>query len=223
MFYDVLMYLKEPHFPWLAKHPGGPGCFFSQESCDSSPPSTLLGHWNHCSDMSWFLQRLDPSTLMKAMPETKTEDTRVLGPWDLWIEIGQCKTACFGGCWCALWLLSGDNVPLTNLCVFSSISYEHILASLFWQFDEEFSARQEAQAESQKKEEKIKELEGKIQALESQVNPYRGIPLLCKTVLYSPRHLLDCMFSKKSTKQKVLQMLISKSSFDHCSKWEKKH
>ncbi|XP_034064011.1 protein diaphanous homolog 2 isoform X3 [Gymnodraco acuticeps] len=36
-------------------------------------------------------------------------------------------------------------------------------------FDEEFSARQEAQAESQKKEEKIKELEGKIQALESQL------------------------------------------------------
>uniref|UniRef100_A0A669B285 Diaphanous related formin 2 n=1 Tax=Oreochromis niloticus TaxID=8128 RepID=A0A669B285_ORENI len=35
------------------------------------------------------------------------------------------------------------------------------------QFDEEFSARQEAQAESQKKEEKIKELEGKIQALDS--------------------------------------------------------
>ncbi|XP_037531130.1 protein diaphanous homolog 2 [Nematolebias whitei] len=35
-------------------------------------------------------------------------------------------------------------------------------------FDEEFSARQEAQAESQKKEEKIKELEEKIQALESQ-------------------------------------------------------
>ncbi|XP_077956816.1 protein diaphanous homolog 2 isoform X2 [Gasterosteus aculeatus] len=36
-------------------------------------------------------------------------------------------------------------------------------------FDEEFSARQEAQAESQKKEERIKELEGKIQALESQL------------------------------------------------------
>ncbi|XP_062416576.1 protein diaphanous homolog 2 isoform X7 [Pungitius pungitius] len=36
-------------------------------------------------------------------------------------------------------------------------------------FDEEFSARQEAQAESQKKEERIKELEGKIQALESQM------------------------------------------------------
>ncbi|XP_077956838.1 protein diaphanous homolog 2 isoform X13 [Gasterosteus aculeatus] len=36
-------------------------------------------------------------------------------------------------------------------------------------FDEEFSARQEAQAESQKKEERIKELEGKIQALESQI------------------------------------------------------
>ncbi|XP_068181324.1 protein diaphanous homolog 2 isoform X3 [Antennarius striatus] len=36
-------------------------------------------------------------------------------------------------------------------------------------FDEEFSARQEAQAESQKKEERIKELEVKIQALESQI------------------------------------------------------
>uniref|UniRef100_A0A3B5MDT7 Diaphanous-related formin 2 n=1 Tax=Xiphophorus couchianus TaxID=32473 RepID=A0A3B5MDT7_9TELE len=36
-------------------------------------------------------------------------------------------------------------------------------------FDEEFSARQEAQAESQKKEEKIKELESKIQTLETQI------------------------------------------------------
>lgn len=45
------------------------------------------------------------------------------------------------------------------------------LLSLLLQFDEEFSARQEAQAESQKKEERIKELEGKIQTLESQVNP----------------------------------------------------
>uniref|UniRef100_A0A674NWC7 Diaphanous related formin 2 n=1 Tax=Takifugu rubripes TaxID=31033 RepID=A0A674NWC7_TAKRU len=36
-------------------------------------------------------------------------------------------------------------------------------------FDEEFGARQEAQAESQKKDEKIKELEEKIQALESQI------------------------------------------------------
>uniref|UniRef100_A0A8C4FB91 Diaphanous-related formin 2 n=1 Tax=Dicentrarchus labrax TaxID=13489 RepID=A0A8C4FB91_DICLA len=38
-------------------------------------------------------------------------------------------------------------------------------------FDEEFSARQEAQADSQKKEERIKELEAKIQALESQQLP----------------------------------------------------
>lgn len=59
----------------------------------------------------------------------------------------------------------------TCMCV--SVCYVHIniLLSLFMQFDEEFSARQEAQAESQKKEERIKELEGKIQALESQVNP----------------------------------------------------
>lgn len=64
-------------------------------------------------------------------------------------------------------------MPLTNLCVFTRVCYVHIdkLLSLFLQFDEEFSARQEAQAESQKKEERIKELEEKIQALESQVNP----------------------------------------------------
>lgn len=43
--------------------------------------------------------------------------------------------------------------------------------SLFLQFDEEFSARQEAQADSQKKDERILELEGRIQTLESQVNP----------------------------------------------------
>lgn len=49
-------------------------------------------------------------------------------------------------------------------------TYKHFL-SVSLQFDEEFSARQEAQAESQKKDEKIKELEEKIQALESQVNP----------------------------------------------------
>ncbi|TNN71299.1 Protein diaphanous 2 [Liparis tanakae] len=41
-------------------------------------------------------------------------------------------------------------------------------------FDEEFSARQEAQAESQKKEDRIKELEGKIQALESQEDERGG-------------------------------------------------
>uniref|UniRef100_A0A8C4FC84 Diaphanous-related formin 2 n=1 Tax=Dicentrarchus labrax TaxID=13489 RepID=A0A8C4FC84_DICLA len=43
-------------------------------------------------------------------------------------------------------------------------------------FDEEFSARQEAQADSQKKEERIKELEAKIQALESQ--GVQQLPLL---------------------------------------------
>ncbi|XP_061895750.1 protein diaphanous homolog 2 isoform X2 [Entelurus aequoreus] len=43
-------------------------------------------------------------------------------------------------------------------------------------FDEEFSARQEAQAESQKKEERIKELEGKIQALESQIAAGPAVP-----------------------------------------------
>lgn len=42
----------------------------------------------------------------------------------------------------------------------------------FLQFDEEFSARQEAQAEQQKQEEKIKELEGKITTLQSQVRLY---------------------------------------------------
>lgn len=70
-------------------------------------------------------------------------------------------------------------MPLTNLCVCvrlhlcTRVCYVHIdiFVPLFLQFDEEFSARQEAQAESQKKEERIKELEGKIQALESQVNP----------------------------------------------------
>uniref|UniRef100_A0A3Q4MNP3 Diaphanous-related formin 2 n=1 Tax=Neolamprologus brichardi TaxID=32507 RepID=A0A3Q4MNP3_NEOBR len=63
------------------------------------------------------------------------------------------------------------------------VDFTHMIGNLFHnhlllithpyfllQFDEEFSARQEAQAESQKKEEKIKELEGKIQALESQNN-----------------------------------------------------
>lgn len=43
---------------------------------------------------------------------------------------------------------------------------------LWWwslQFDEEFTARQEAQAELQKREEKIKELETEIQQLRTQV------------------------------------------------------
>lgn len=41
----------------------------------------------------------------------------------------------------------------------------------FWslQFDEEFTARQEAQAELQKRDEKIKELETEIQQLRGQV------------------------------------------------------
>lgn len=67
-------------------------------------------------------------------------------------------------------------------CVFTRVCYVHIdklqpFSFPFLQFDEEFSARQEAQAEAQKKEEKIKELEEKIQALESQVNPLEEIPL----------------------------------------------
>ncbi|KAJ3588201.1 hypothetical protein NHX12_011795 [Muraenolepis orangiensis] len=40
-------------------------------------------------------------------------------------------------------------------------------------FDEEFGARQEAQADSQKKEERIKELEGQIQALQTQLTNER--------------------------------------------------
>lgn len=42
---------------------------------------------------------------------------------------------------------------------------------LWWslQFDEEFTARQEAQAELQKRDEKIKELESEIQQLQAQV------------------------------------------------------
>lgn len=56
-------------------------------------------------------------------------------------------------------------------CIRGCYVHTEILVCLSLQFDEEFSARQEAQAESQKKEERIKELEGKIQALESQVNP----------------------------------------------------
>ncbi|XP_026991503.1 protein diaphanous homolog 2 isoform X1 [Tachysurus fulvidraco] len=46
---------------------------------------------------------------------------------------------------------------------------EHRAAEFSKKFDEEFSARQEAQAELQKQEEKIKELEGKITCLQSQV------------------------------------------------------
>lgn len=59
-----------------------------------------------------------------------------------------------------------------RICVHICHAHKGILVcrAFFFQFDEEFSARQEAQAESQKKEERIKELEGKIQALESQVN-----------------------------------------------------
>lgn len=65
-------------------------------------------------------------------------------------------------------------MPLANplLSVWTQVradKQETLVFSL--QFDEEFSARQEAQAESQKKEERIKELEEKIQALESQVKP----------------------------------------------------
>lgn len=108
------------------------GMFFLKTSV---PPylhsCTMLGHWNHCSDMACFLQRLDPSTYMKARPETKTKDNRALGPWGLWIEMArECKTACFGVCWCALWPVSGDTLPLTNQCVClhlgSRVCYLHI-------------------------------------------------------------------------------------------------
>ena len=42
------------------------------------------------------------------------------------------------------------------------------------QFDEEFTARQEAQAELQKRDEKIKELETEIQQLRTQVMKQNG-------------------------------------------------
>lgn len=74
------------------------------------------------------------------------------------------------------------------------------------QFDEEFSARQEAQAESQKKEEKIKELEGKIQALESQVNPF----LLYRTMLHSPE-IFIVYLSPKNKKTKIGEARLSKT------------
>ncbi len=51
----------------------------------------------------------------------------------------------------------------------------HIVSSMFLyacyclQFDEEFSARQEAKAELQKQEDKIKELESQINTLQAQV------------------------------------------------------
>lgn len=60
------------------------------------------------------------------------------------------------------------------VCVYISVHIRvclDILVSRSLQFDEEFSARQEAQSESQKKDERILELEGRIQTLESQVNP----------------------------------------------------
>lgn len=64
-----------------------------------------------------------------------------------------------------------------HVFVMCTLTNSGLFFSPFLQFDEEFSARQEAQAEAQKKEEKIKELEEKIQALESQVNPLEEIPL----------------------------------------------
>lgn len=62
------------------------------------------------------------------------------------------------------------------------------------QFDEEFSARQEAQAESQKKDEKIKELEEKIQALESQVDPIT----LQNTSIFPARNFLMHFFRNQN-------------------------
>ncbi|XP_061690208.1 protein diaphanous homolog 2 isoform X4 [Syngnathoides biaculeatus] len=67
--------------------------------------------------------------------------------------------------------LDVDFTHLIDQCVDKSKveESEQKAAEYSKKFDEEFSARQEAQAESQKKEERIKELEGKIQALESQI------------------------------------------------------
>lgn len=59
--------------------------------------------------------------------------------------------------------------------------------SPFSQFDEEFSARQEAQAECQKLEEKIKEFQTKMQALEAQVNAEKQTPLKLSLSPYNIR------------------------------------
>uniref|UniRef100_A0AAZ3RQP7 Diaphanous-related formin 2 n=1 Tax=Oncorhynchus tshawytscha TaxID=74940 RepID=A0AAZ3RQP7_ONCTS len=60
------------------------------------------------------------------------------------------------------------------------VDFTHLIGSVgcveLLQFDEEFSARQEAQAESQKKEEKIKELEGQICNLKTQHAPSASTP-----------------------------------------------
>ncbi|XP_077464737.1 protein diaphanous homolog 2 isoform X3 [Stigmatopora argus] len=67
--------------------------------------------------------------------------------------------------------LDVDFTHLIDQCVDKSKveESEQKAAEYSKKFDEEFSARQEAQAESQKKEERIKELEGRIHTLESQL------------------------------------------------------
>lgn len=87
-----------------------------------------------------------------------------------------------------------------------------MLVPLFFQFDEEFSARQEAQAESQKKEEKIKELEGKIQALESQVKSVKRNPTtLQNSVTFPQKSFHIVRFPKKKAADQTCQegLLIS--------------
>ncbi|XP_061542678.1 protein diaphanous homolog 2 isoform X3 [Phycodurus eques] len=74
--------------------------------------------------------------------------------------------------------LDVDFTHLIDQCVDKSKveESEQKAAEYSKKFDEEFSARQEAQAESQKKEERIRELEGKIQALESQIAAGTAVP-----------------------------------------------
>lgn len=58
------------------------------------------------------------------------------------------------------------------LCVICTLIKQHVYKVSFmclFQFDEEFSARQEAQTESQKKDERIKELETQVLQLEATV------------------------------------------------------
>ncbi|XP_051929352.1 protein diaphanous homolog 2 isoform X6 [Hippocampus zosterae] len=74
--------------------------------------------------------------------------------------------------------LDVDFTHLIDQCVDKSKveESEQKAAEYSKKFDEEFGARQEAQAESQKKEERIKELEVKIQALESKIAAVPAVP-----------------------------------------------
>ncbi|XP_069035097.1 protein diaphanous homolog 3 isoform X5 [Lepisosteus oculatus] len=128
--------------------------------------------------------------------------------------------------------LDVDFSHLIDVCVDKARTeeYEQRVSELEQKFDEEFMARQEVQAQLQKKEEKINELEMEVQAFRSQIRPqemsedcfwvmvneekYENPELLTKLVhtFGSQKHVCDVILPRVETPKKEEEGLEEKKT-----------